>query len=151
MKPSSLAISVAILVAVVITACSQKSDDANKSATSAAPAIAPFPGSAGVKPFSIGALQAAALSDGELSTPNDNKTLAINKTKAEVDALLTANNLPTDELHLSVQPLIVKTRDKVLLFDTGAASLFGPTLGKFPANLAAAGVDPANVTDIFIS
>src|SRR5689334_7194496 len=38
-----------------------------------------------------------------------------------------------------------------MLFDTGAASLFGPTAGKLPQSLAAAGVDPKSVTDIFIS
>lgn len=117
----------------------------------AAPVIAPFTASDDVHPFTIGDFQAAALRDGGLEVANDTKTLAINKTKADVDAVLAANNLPTDKLSLSVQPLIVKTADKVLLFDTGAAGLFGPTLGKLPATLASAGVDPARVTDIFIS
>ncbi len=65
--------------------------------------------------------------------------------------MLQAGGLPTDKLQLSLQPLLVKTADKVLLFDTGAAANFGPTAGKLPASLAAAGVDPASVTDIFIS
>lgn len=115
------------------------------------PAIAPIPASADVHPFTIGVFQAASLRDGALSTPNDNKTLAVNKTKADVDALLAANSLPTDMLDLSVQPMLVKTTDKVLLFDTGAGKLFGPTMGKLPATLSTAGVDPASVTDIFIS
>ncbi len=59
-------------------------------------------------PFTIGDLQAAALRDGGLEVANDNKTLAVNKTKAEVDAVLTANSLPTDTLALSVQPLLVR-------------------------------------------
>jgi glyoxylase-like metal-dependent hydrolase (beta-lactamase superfamily II) len=46
---------------------------------------------------------------------------------------------------------LVKTTDKVLLFDTGAGVLFGPTVGKLSASLATAGVDSASVTDIFIS
>lgn len=117
----------------------------------AAPAIAPFTASDDVHPFTIGDFQAAALRDGGLEVANDTKTLAINKTKADVDAVLAANNLPTEKLSLSVQPLIVKTADKVLLFDTGAAGLFGPTLGKLPATMTSAGVDPAGVTDIFIS
>ena len=83
--------------------------------------------------------------------PNDNKTLAINKTKADVDGVLTANGLAADPIELSVEPLIVRTTDKVFLFDTGAGKLFGPTLGKLPATLAAASIDPASVTDIFIS
>jgi glyoxylase-like metal-dependent hydrolase (beta-lactamase superfamily II) len=150
MKHPFFVTSVAFLIGAAFTACSPKNDGASKSSESGS-AIAPIVASAGVKPFTIGAFQAAALSDGELSAPNDNKTLAINATKVEVDKLLTANSLPTDTIHLSVQPLLVKTSDKVLLFDTGAAALFGPTAGKLPASLASAGVDPASVTDIFIS
>jgi glyoxylase-like metal-dependent hydrolase (beta-lactamase superfamily II) len=142
--------SIALLITTTFVACSSK-EEASKSVATAAPAIAPFAASAAVKPFTIGVFQAAAVSDGDLSVPNDNKTVAINATKTDVDALLTANSLPTDVLHLSVQPLLVKTTDKVLLFDTGAAALFGPTLGKLPASLASVGVDPASVTDIFIS
>ncbi len=104
-----------------------------------------------VKPFRIGMLEAAALHDGDLEVPNDNKTLAINAKKADVDALLTANNLPTDKLKLSVQPLIVRSAGKVMLFDTGASALFGPTAGKLPVALYATGVEPGAITDIFIS
>jgi glyoxylase-like metal-dependent hydrolase (beta-lactamase superfamily II) len=120
-------------------------------AAPAAPAIAPFTATADVHPFTIGGFQAASLRDGDLAAPNDNKTLAVNKTKADVDKVLAANNLPTDQLHLSVQPLIVRTTDKVLLFDTGAAGLFGPTLGKLPATMQGAGIDPVTVTDIYIT
>ncbi len=59
--------------------------------------------------------------------------------------------MPTDKLNLSIQPLLVKAGDRVLLFDTGAGSAFGPSAGLFAASLAAAGVDPASITDIFIS
>jgi glyoxylase-like metal-dependent hydrolase (beta-lactamase superfamily II) len=151
MKHPFFITSMVFLIGAALTACSPKKEEASKPAESVASAIAPVTAGAGVKPFTIGAFQAAALSDGELSAPNDNKTLAINAKKADVDKLLTANNLPTDLIHLSVQPLLVKTTDKVLLFDTGAAALFGPTAGKLPASLASAGVDPASVTDVFIS
>ncbi len=142
----------AALVAGLVAACTPATTPATEpAATPAAPAIAPIPASADVHPFTIGELQAAALRDGGLETPNDNKTLAINKTKADVDAVLAAAGLPTDKLSLSVQPLLVKTADKVLLFDTGAAALFGPTLGKLPATMATAGIGPGSVTDIFIT
>ena len=117
----------------------------------AAPAIVPIPAGADVKPFSIGEFQAAALRDGGLSVPNDSKTFGVGKTKADVDTVLTANSLPTDMIELSVEPMVVKTTDKVLLFDTGAAALFGPTLGKLSASLASAGIEPGSVADIFIS
>lgn len=154
MKRSFITGTTILLFAIAFTACSKKEEQASmpaEPATATVPAIAPIPASESVKPFTIGAFQAAAVSDGEIVMPNDNKTLAINAKKPEVDALLTAANLPADQIHLSVQPLVVKSADKVLLFDTGAAALFGATLGKLPASLSAAGIDPAAVTDIFIS
>jgi glyoxylase-like metal-dependent hydrolase (beta-lactamase superfamily II) len=156
MKRQLRAASIAVLLTAAIAACSPKKEEvaapAPELAAPAAPVAAtPVPESADVKPFVIGSFQAAALRDGALQTPNDNKILAINKKKSDVADLLTANNLPVDPIDLSIQPLLVKTPDKVMLFDTGAAALFGPTAGKLPASLASAGVDPATVTDIFIS
>jgi glyoxylase-like metal-dependent hydrolase (beta-lactamase superfamily II) len=155
MKRQLRAASLAVLITAAIAACAPKAEEAAapaaEPAAPAAPVITPVAESADVKPFTIGEFQAAALRDGALQTPNDNKILAVNKTKKDVADLLTANNLPADPIDLSVQPLLVKTADKVMLFDTGAAALFGPTAGKLSASLASAGVDPATVTDIFIS
>lgn len=144
-------VALASTVLLPLVACSPKAEAPSGAVAPAASAIAAIPESADVKPFTIGALQAAALRDGGLSVPNDNKTLAVNKTKKEVADLLTANSLSPETIDLSVQPLLVRTADKVLLFDTGASGLFGPTLGKLPATMATAGIDPASVTDIFIS
>lgn len=146
----------AIVTALGAAACAPRDEakfdaPAAAPAEAAAPAIAAFAASTDVKPFAIGAFQAAALRDGGLQIPNDNKIVAINKTKADVDAVLAAAGLPVETIDLSVEPLIVRTTDKVLLFDTGAAQLFGPTVGKLPATMAGAGIDPASVTDIFIS
>jgi glyoxylase-like metal-dependent hydrolase (beta-lactamase superfamily II) len=147
----------ALALTASLAACSRPAEQSAAPADQPAapepapPAVGPITASEQVKPFTIGQFQAAAIGDGNLSIPNDNKTLALNAKKAEVDTLLTANSLPTDMLELSVQPLLVKTPDRVLLFDTGAAALFGPTLGKLPANLAAAGVEAGSVTDVFIS
>lgn len=134
-----------------LAACAPETAPVAEVETPAGPAIAAFTAGPDVHAFTIGAFQAAALRDGGGQFPNDNTVVAINKTKAEVDAVLTANGLPTDMLDLSIQPMIVRTADKVLLFDTGAAASFGPGAGKLPASLTAAGVDAAIVTDIFIS
>jgi len=99
----------------------------------------------------VGDLQATAVRDGALEFPNDNKVFGVGHTPEDVSALLSAAGLPTDKLQLSVQPLLVQTVDRVLLFDTGAGSNFGPNTGQLVANLTAAGVDPKSVTDIFIS
>lgn len=101
--------------------------------------------------FTIGALQATSLRDGVVEFPNDNKVLGVGHTPGEVAAVLSAAGLPTDMIQLGLDPLLVKTADKVLLFDTGAGGNMGPSAGKLSASLAEAGVKPQSVTDIFIS
>jgi len=138
----------AILLALGLAACAPAGEDAApaESGGAAGPTVAAFSAGENVFPFTIGSLQAAALRDAAFSPPNDNRTLAINQTKAEVDALLTEAGLPTDVIELSVQPLIVRTPDRVLLFDTGN----GPS-AMLSASMATAGVAPSAVTDVFIS
>src|SRR5690349_7117947 len=102
-------------VALSLAACSPKTEEAAapaapaEPAALAAPAIADYAETPDSKPFKIGAYEAAALRDGGGKAPNDNKTLAINKKKADVDAVLKAAGLPTDMIELSIQPMIVNT------------------------------------------
>jgi len=144
----------AAIGALALQACSKSTDTppaattAESSATSAAAATA---GDSSSHPFRIGELQALALRDGTLEFPNDNKVFGVGHTPEEVSTVLTAAGLPTTTLQLNIQPLLVRTADRVLLFDAGAGSGFGPTAGQLPASLAAAGVDPGSITDIFIS
>ena len=136
-----------IMLAASLAACSQASEEAPPAeAGGAATPMVPFNAGENVSPFAIGSLHAAALKDAAFSPANDNRTLATNQSKADVDALLTAEGLATDVLELSVQPLIVRTADRVLLFDTGN----GPS-GMLSASMATAGVEAGAVTDIFIS
>ncbi len=138
-----------MMLASGLAACSPASQDAPpaEGGAAATPTLAPFRPGENVFPFEIGSLRAAALKDAAFSPANDNRTLAVNQTKAEVDALLSAEGLPTDVLELSVQPLIVRTTDRVLLFDTGNA----PSSGTLSASMATAGVEAGAVTDVFIS
>ena len=155
-KKKWLASFVAIAAAAALGACSKEA--ASPAPEAAAPAPAPpaetpppAPKPENAHNFKLGELSAVALRDGYLEFPNDNKIFGLGHSADEVNALLTAAGLPTDKLQLSLQPLLVKSGDRVLLFDTGAAGAFGPTAGQLPASLAEAGVDPASVTDIFIS
>jgi glyoxylase-like metal-dependent hydrolase (beta-lactamase superfamily II) len=145
----------ALAVAAALSACSPRTDDAAQApaetTTEPAAATATAPASEDAKAFSIGALSAFALRDGALEFPNDNQVFGVGRTPEEVAAVLSAAGAPSDKIQLSVQPLLVKSSERVLLFDTGAASNFGPTAGKLPASLAAAGMDAASVTDVFIS
>lgn len=144
MIPSKTVAALAALIA--LAACSPKSEPA---APAAPPAAAP---SADVFNFKIGGLDATALKDGDLLVANDGKTFGIGRPASDVAALLKAAGEPTDILNLSIQPLLVRGEGKVLLFDAGAAGVsWAPQAGKLASPLRAAGVEPAQVTDIFIS
>lgn len=116
----------------------------------AAEAGATAPAGDNAHAFRIGEFQAWALKDGSLTPPNDGKVFAIGEPKADVDALLTAAGAGTETLELSIQPLLVRMGERVVLFDTGAAGGMG-TQGLLPGSLAAAGVAPDQVTDVLIS
>lgn len=147
MTRSAPLIAVAAL-ATAMAACSQPAEKvADAPATAPAPTVAANPD---VHPFAIGALQAYALRDGRLSTLNDNKTLGVGRTRAEVAAVLTAAGLSADKIDLDIQPLLLRDGERVVLFDTGAGGQMGSE-GKLLASLGAAGVEPAQVTDILLS
>ena len=140
------AASLALATLMGVTACSPKAESVEP-ASAAAPVA-----SADVHPFKVGALDVVALRDGGMSgIPNNNTVLGVGRTPAEVAAVLTANGLPGDSFSLSVQPLLVRDGARVVLLDAGAGNSFGPGAGKLPASLAAAGVQPDQVTDILIS
>lgn len=141
------------LTALMFVGCAKQPAEEVAPAGSAevAPGKAAQSTSANAFAFSIGDLSAYALRDGYFEFPNDLGIFGLGRTQEEVDAVLAAEGLPTDKLMLSVQPLLVKAADRVLLFDTGPAGLFGPTSGHVSKAFAEAGIDPQAVTDLFIS
>jgi len=145
---------IAIVAASALAACSKTAEAPPPPAAEPAPTTvvetAP-PKPANVYAFTIGELSAMALRDGGMELPNDNKVFGVGRTPEEVAALLGAAGQPADKLALTIEPLLVKAKDKVLLFDTGAGTNFGSGSGHLPGSLAEAGIDPASVTDIFIS
>ena len=145
----------AIVVAVsMLAACSKKEEATAPAEAPTPPPVAEAPRAPAqehVHTFKIGEFSALSLWDGGMELPNDNKVFDLGGTPEEVAAVLGAAGLPTDKLALTIHPLLVKTSDRVLLFDTGAGPLFGPGSGHLLVSLAEAGIDPQSVTDIFIS
>ncbi len=133
-----------LILALFGTACSPEADrPADPAAT---PAVAASPD---VHPFQIGALQAVALRDGELSLPNTAGGSPWADTAA-IARLMTASGAAGDTIHLSIQPLLIHDGDRLVLIDTGARGGMG-TEGRLMASLRAAGVEPGQITDILIS
>jgi len=161
MTRSSLFLAVSLLLAgTMLGGCAKPASD--EQAAAPAPATAtPAPATPAQAPsvqeqadihrFRIGTLDAIALRDGTIDTPNDGKTFGVGQKTQDVAALLSANGQPTDVLHLSIQPLLVRDGERTLLFDTGAGDVSWAKAGRLQASLAAAGMQATQVTDIFIS
>ena len=152
MNASRVSLPLIVLAAIALGACSKTAEEPQPAPAPAAevPAGAAA-SSADSRTFRIGELEAIALRDGSIELPNDTQVFGVGLKPEDVAAALSASNLPTDKLQLSVQPLLVKAGDRVLLFDTGAGTLFGPGTGKLGVSLSGAGVDSQSITDIFIS
>ena len=96
----------------------------------------------------IGDFEVTALSDGTVDLPVDQ--LLTSTTPDKVKKALAAVFLKTP-LETSVNGYLVNTGSKLVLIDTGAANLFGPTLGKLVSSLKASGYTPDQVDEIYIT
>ena len=96
----------------------------------------------------LGDFEITALSDGTVNLPVDKILTGIKP--ADVNKALAKQGLKAP-LETSVNGYLVNTGEKLVLIDSGASNLFGPTLGKLVANLKAAGYTPEQVDEIYIT
>ncbi len=96
----------------------------------------------------LGDFEVTALSDGTAKLPV--RDLLTNIKPAAVDAALAKSYL-SNPLETSVNGYLINTGEKLVLIDTGAAGLFGPTLGNLVTNLKAAGYQPEQVDEVYIT
>lgn len=96
----------------------------------------------------LGDFEVTAISDGTVKLPV--KDLLTNTTPAKVDAALKRAAIAYP-VETSVNAYLINTGSKLVLIDTGAAGLFGPTLGNLIANLKASGYQPEQVDEIYIT
>ncbi|MBX3604455.1 MAG: MBL fold metallo-hydrolase [Piscinibacter sp.] len=96
----------------------------------------------------LGDIEVTALSDGTVGLHVEK--LLTGTTPKKVESALARWRLATP-VETSVNGYLVNTGGKLVLIDAGAGSLFGPTLGKLVANLKAAGYQPEQVDEIYIT
>jgi len=98
--------------------------------------------------FMLGDFEITALSDGTVDLPVDK--LLHGMAPAQLQQTLAKSYLKVP-LETSVNAYLVNTGTKLILIDTGAGKLFGPTLGFLVANLEASGYRPDQVDEIYIT
>ena len=95
----------------------------------------------------LGDFEVTALSDGTVDLPVDQ---LLHEKPAKIEKALSANFLKAP-LETSVNTYLINTGTKLVMIDAGAGALFGPTLGKLIDNLKAAGYQPEQVDEIYIT
>ena len=107
---------------------------------------------AGFYTFKHGEAQITMINDGPLAF-GDGRKLMKEQTMEEMAKRLEANFLPADNMVLQQNVTVVNTGSKIAVIDTGmgASKMFGENQGRLPANLKAAGIDPAAVDAVILS
>src|SRR3954447_1459639 len=103
--------------------------------------------------FRLGAFEASVISDGPLHLGEPSGNIFTGVTKEEVVKDLAGNLLPTDNISLEQNALVVNTGDRVVLFDTGIGSIrmMGSDSGRLITNLKSAGIDPKDVDAVVLT
>ena len=97
--------------------------------------------------FMLGSFEVTVLSDGTVKLPMT-KLLA---DKPEKTSATLKKAFLGDAVETSDNAYLINTGSKLVLIDTGAGDLFGPTLGQVTANLKAAGYTPEQVDEIYLT
>ena len=97
----------------------------------------------------LGSIDVIALSDGSVGLGIADG-FVLNGKPGEVAALL-RRNYQTSPVDASVNAYLIRLGERLILIDAGSGALIGPTGNKLPQSLKAVGVNPADVTDIFIT
>jgi glyoxylase-like metal-dependent hydrolase (beta-lactamase superfamily II) len=96
----------------------------------------------------LGEFEVTALSDGTFPMQVDK--MLTNVKPQDLDAAL-ARSFLKEPVEESVNGFLINTGSKLVLIDTGAGILFGPSVGKLLSNLKASGYRPEQVDEIYIT
>ncbi|MEI2386772.1 MBL fold metallo-hydrolase [Breoghania sp. JC706] len=103
-------------------------------------------GPARASTLALGDASLQVVSDGNLVLPMG--FILPDRSKAEIETLLAPHGLPSDQVEPACNLTLFRTGDRLVLFDAGSGANFQPTAGRLGSSLAAAGVDPSDITDV---
>lgn len=98
----------------------------------------------------LGDVEIVSLNDGIARRPLGEEFVR-NAPVAEVRALLASQGLPTAHIDIPFTPFLVVAGPRRILMDTGLGDWGGATTGRLLQNLAAAGLQPADIDTVLIT
>lgn len=96
----------------------------------------------------LGQFEITALYDGAIEL---NTQLLKNTTASDLNRLLSRKFVGNPKMQTAVNAYLINTGAHLVLVDTGAAKLFGPSLGYLLQNMKAAGYEPTQVDMVLIT
>lgn len=130
-------------------ACTRRELLKGGAALAATTAMMAGPRAAFAQTIETGSAELIVVSDGSLMLPMG--FVFPDAPQAELAKLLADNGMPADALRPDCNVTLVRTGDRLAIFDVGAGANFMPTAGKLADSLAAAGIDAGEVTDVVIT
>jgi glyoxylase-like metal-dependent hydrolase (beta-lactamase superfamily II) len=102
--------------------------------------------------FKLGDFEATVASDGPLPIGPASRIFR-GPPPDELSKLITEHFLPTDNVVLDQNALVINTGDRLVLFDTGMLSVKRPNAvtGRLPASLQQAGIDPKDIDAVVLT
>lgn len=103
--------------------------------------------------FKFGSIEATLVSDGPLPIGEPKPDIFVGLSKEEFGKSLTDNFLPTDNVVLEQNALVINSGDRLALFDTGmgTSKMLGPHTGRLIANLKAAGIAAGDIDAVVLT
>lgn len=101
--------------------------------------------------FTLGGLELTIVTDGHIPLSPVQPFFAPMIDSTKVAEELKNNFRSVKEVDLSINVLVIRKKDKLILIDTGTGISAGNVSGWLPQSLADAGINPSQVTDIVIS
>ncbi|NMC30944.1 MAG: MBL fold metallo-hydrolase [Veillonellaceae bacterium] len=98
----------------------------------------------------VGDVSVIALSDGINQRTVDQQSQLLHGNRQRIDDLL-ANAYPDGKLESTVNAFLVHAEAKLILVDTGNGSLGSPSMGRVIGNLRAAGYEPEQIDEIYLT
>ncbi|POF33671.1 MBL fold metallo-hydrolase [Roseibium marinum] len=99
--------------------------------------------------LTVGDHEITVFSDGHLALPMG--FVLPEQSAEEISALLTPHGMATNMLTPDCNITLLRSGDRLVLFDVGSGQNFQPSAGELLSKLEDAGIDPSDITDVILT